>query len=693
VLYDEAINAVANVEEGMYTSLQAAINAALDISSMSVKLLSDADGNVAVEEGHSVNVTLNNHRWEAHNTGKGTIVFTDYTPIERTLTATVTSVTVPSDSSATRYSSDDSDGTKIWNVNAYDIVTMDVKIDQDYYGADIVIRFDKTVLKLTKEPGGSWSELTDNTVIGTLDTENYTYYRYLVADQQTEPLDGGVIGTFTFEVIAQADLNKTAKIEFIETHCDISVGEDGDSAKVTALSDSVNVGKITVPIPVAIQDKHYNAQKQFSGLTETNRYTVTDEGGVDVNATSQPYTVTLTLTDSNLYQWADVEKSRSDAALSTDGTALTLDYNIIAAINNDWIVAPHDVTIAYDTTFTSDVSAKYGDVTITYKSENGTDYKENAPTAVGTYTATYSVAESGNYNGLTETKVNFTITKADAQITEPTLKTELTANGTEQKLIEAGTAPDGATIYYTYTTDGSEPADGTTGTTDVPTATDAGTYYVWYRVSGGDNYKDTEWTQVGGPLGQVTISDPKFEVVVTEYIKGYQMVYVFTTKDAENVRFTYNGKALYDISTLGYKLYKYSVNDVDEYVLTSSISVNGTSQNTTQQTDYTIVYALLLESGETYDASKLSVVGPSTPTTSITLRNNETFDVDARSTSDGRAVSVNDEVQVMGAYNIRTGYTTTYLRNTFRADTNKDGVVNVLDAKGVREHYSTITSE
>jgi hypothetical protein len=186
----------------------------------------------------------------------------------------------------------------------------------------------------------------------------------------------------------------------------------------------------------------------------------------------------------------------------------------------------------------------------------------------------------------------------------------------------------------------------------------------------------------------VTISAPDYKVIVTEYIPGYQMVFVFAKSD-RNVKFKYGSDVMYDISSLGYKLYTYDNSDV----LTSTVWVDGNEVKDciTEQTGYTKVYAWLLEYQDAYDANKLTVVSASTPTTSITLRGtdgNAVYDVDAMDTSDGRAVSVNDEVQVMGAYNVRDGYTDTYLRNTFRADTNKDGEVNVLDAGLVRDHYS-----
>jgi hypothetical protein len=186
----------------------------------------------------------------------------------------------------------------------------------------------------------------------------------------------------------------------------------------------------------------------------------------------------------------------------------------------------------------------------------------------------------------------------------------------------------------------------------------------------------------------VAISAPEYHVVTTEYIADYQMVYVFA-KD-NSVRFQYDGTTLYDISTLGYKLYTHGT----DYVLTPTVQVNGTSENCTEKADFTTVYALLLAKGTTYNEQNLAVVSKSTLTDSITLRDAENpYDVDAKTTSDGRVVSVYDETQVMGAYNVRDGYTDTLLRSTFRADTNKDGKVDTNDASEVRAHYDGMNAD
>ena len=106
----------------------------------------------------------------------------------------------------------------------------------------------------------------------------------------------------------------------------------------------------------------------------------------------------------------------------------------------------------------------------TYKagSWDTTPSADTAITAATTYTYTYAAKEAS------------VVTKA------PTAKT-LTYTGSAQALVTAGEATGGTMQYALGTaTEATEPY-----TTSIPTATDAGTYYVWYKVAGDENHNDT----------------------------------------------------------------------------------------------------------------------------------------------------------------------------------------------------------
>ena len=98
---------------------------------------------------------------------------------------------------------------------------------------------------------------------------------------------------------------------------------------------------------------------------------------------------------------------------------------------------------------------------------------------MGTYTVYYQVTKAG-YTTITGSRT-VTITKATGSVTSPTAKT-LTYTGNSQELVNAGSSSTG-TIQYKLGSSG-------TYSTSIPTATEPGTYTVYYRVVGDSNHSD-----------------------------------------------------------------------------------------------------------------------------------------------------------------------------------------------------------
>ena len=122
----------------------------------------------------------------------------------------------------------------------------------------------------------------------------------------------------------------------------------------------------------------------------------------------------------------------------------------------------------------------------TYKagSWDVTPSTETAITEATTYTYTYAAKEAS------------VVTKA------PEAKT-LTYNGSAQELVTAGTATGGTMQYALGTaTEATEPY-----TTSIPAKTNAGTYYVWYKVVGDANHNSTEPNSVEAKINPVDKTD------------------------------------------------------------------------------------------------------------------------------------------------------------------------------------------
>ena len=147
-------------------------------------------------------------------------------------------------------------------------------------------------------------------------------------------------------------------------------------------------------------------------------------------------------------------------------------------------------------------------IAITYKVKDGAAL-QGAPANAGTYTASITMGDQ-------TVSVEFTIAKATPEVTAPTVN-PLTYNGQAQALVKAGSTTGGEMQYSTI-------EDGTYGG-EVPTGTNAGTYTVWYKVVGGNNYED----HAGGSVS-VTI-EPKKLTELT--FVGLNEVYAHTGSKVE----------------------------------------------------------------------------------------------------------------------------------------------------------------
>ena len=122
----------------------------------------------------------------------------------------------------------------------------------------------------------------------------------------------------------------------------------------------------------------------------------------------------------------------------------------------------------------------------------GTDYEYSYTNNTNVGTATVTVTFKGNYASIGSVAKTFTIVKATPTITAPTPVEDLVYSGSAQALVTAGTTDFGTLIYST---------DGENYSADIPTATDAGTYTVYYKVVGSDN-----WNAVDAQTVSVTIT-------------------------------------------------------------------------------------------------------------------------------------------------------------------------------------------
>ena len=139
---------------------------------------------------------------------------------------------------------------------------------------------------------------------------------------------------------------------------------------------------------------------------------------------------------------------------------------------------------------------KYKVTTTNSKPASTADFKTTIDqgTNAGTYYLWYYVDGGDDYNttDVNGTAVTKAIGKAAASVTAPTaVAASRTYSGSAQTLFSAGSTT-GGTMKYKVTTTNSKPASTADFKTTIDQGTNAGTYYLWYYVDGGDDYNTTD---------------------------------------------------------------------------------------------------------------------------------------------------------------------------------------------------------
>ena len=162
----------------------------------------------------------------------------------------------------------------------------------------------------------------------------------------------------------------------VQTHVLVFTPDDSNYATREA-NATVTVSKKTMATPtVPNASIVYNGQTQYSGLTDTALYTVTDNGGVNVGS----YTVTLTLVDPANYAWNTADNANTTVTVSYEITPT--DNEISATVNDVPYGAELDMT----------VTVKFGGWTVAFK--NAAGELVDKPVAAGKYTAIFTTTDT-----------------------------------------------------------------------------------------------------------------------------------------------------------------------------------------------------------------------------------------------------------------------------------------------------------
>lgn len=228
----------------------------------------------------------------------------------------------------------------------------------------------------------------------------------------------------------------------------------------------------TVPSPVA--------SLPYNGGSQQPTWSGYDSGKLEIGGDVSGTNVgeyTATFTPKTGYAWSD-------------GTT--------AAKSVNWYITVAKLTVpAQSGTLTYTGSSQTPSWDSNYDSAKMTLGGTTSGTNATSYNATFDLIDKTNYqwsDGTTTSKsVTWRIGKATPTVTAPTAKSGLKYNGSAQTLINAGSTT-GGTLQYSK--------DNITFGTALPSATDVGSYTIYYKVVGNDNYNSVATASIQASIAQ-----------------------------------------------------------------------------------------------------------------------------------------------------------------------------------------------
>ena len=243
--------------------------------------------------------------------------------------------------------------------------------------------------------------------------------------------------------------------------------------------------------PPTVASQVYTGSKLTAVVPQNDGYEIVfNEGGTDVGE----YDVVLKLSDETNYEWATPD--------SDDATKVTLKFAITKAPNQITALSLEGWTYGEEPKMPV-ATAQFGTPTFAYSATADGTFIETVPTMAGNYFVKAKVVATANYDGAEKT-AEFNIARAKTALTtKPTAVENLVYTGDALNLITAGVV-DGGTMQYKLGVDG-------IWSSEIPTATNAGEYTVYYKVLGDDSHSDL----IDDEKQQLTVTIAKADAQVT----------------------------------------------------------------------------------------------------------------------------------------------------------------------------------
>ncbi len=264
--------------------------------------------------------------------------------------------------------------------------------------------------------------------------------------------------------------------------------------------------KTVVEAPV-IQSKVYNGQAQSASIAASDDYVVTvNVGGTDVGE----YDVVLTLKNTETTKW---ETSDAD-----NEAKVTLKFAITKATNEITSFTLDGWTVGSEPNAPVAVAA-FGTATFTYSAEENGTFTEEVPVSAGKYYVKATVAGTANYAEV-EKVISFEIGKVASSVKTAPVACEnllVTEDLSAQTLITAGEANGGVMYYALVVGEEDEPSQDLTWATELPAASAAGKYTVYYMVKGDSDHSDSPMNKIVAEIAKRQNEISSFVVADIKY--------------------------------------------------------------------------------------------------------------------------------------------------------------------------------
>ena len=267
-------------------------------------------------------------------------------------------------------------------------------------------------------------------------------------------------------------------------------------------------------------------------LTENTDYTVIAPDGTIEDAGDYTYTITGKGNYSGeITATFNIDKATPYVKTAPTASAITYGQTLSVSELNDGV-------IQYSESIDTPVAGKFSWT-------NGSIEPSVADSENTEYEVTFTPKDSENYKSVT-TNVTLKVNKATPTVTAPIANT-LIYDGSEQELVAAGSTDFGPLLYS---------LDGENYSADIPTATNAGTYTVYYKVVADANHKD-----VAAATVKVTIAPKAVTVTTEDKTKEY---------GAADPELTATVAGLIGEDKITYTLSRAEGENADEYAITAS---------------------------------------------------------------------------------------------------------------------------